>query len=151
MNVTHSLIAILALMFCVFLAHHPSRRSGKFASSLAAADIRGGALAALCACACDYDDGLDLCICAWLVDLAVLCGPSADVARRSLAARRFGSVTGRPDGRRRGGSSTRSARRRTGIASMRCAHSGNTIRLGLMGSRHRKSAGADMARRSRMR
>jgi len=39
------------------------------------------------------------------------------------------------------------------IASMRCAHSGNTRRLGLMGSRHRKGAGAgaDMARRSRMR
>jgi hypothetical protein len=48
--------------FASSLAHHPSRRTGQFASSLATADIRGRALAALCARSCDYDDGLDLCV-----------------------------------------------------------------------------------------
>src|SRR5882757_9942307 len=46
----------------------------------------GGALAALCSRFCDHDDRLDLCVRAWLVDLAVLCRPSADVADRRLAA-----------------------------------------------------------------
>src|SRR5713226_5345622 len=75
--------------FASSLAHHSSRRTGQFASSLAAADIRGRALAALCARSCDYDDGLDLCVRAWLVVLAVLCDPSPDVAYRRLAARKF--------------------------------------------------------------
>src|SRR5882724_1486208 len=75
--------------FASSLAHHPSRRTGQFASSLAAADIRGRALAALCARSCDYDDGLDLCVRSWLVDPAVLCDPSPDVADRRLAARKF--------------------------------------------------------------
>src|SRR5271156_6819588 len=69
------------------LAHHPSRRAGKIASRLAAASIGGGPLATLCAGVCDHDDGLDLCIRAWLVDLAVLCGPFPIVADRRLAAR----------------------------------------------------------------
>src|SRR3984957_2274348 len=87
---THGLASVLA--------HHPSRRTGRFASGLAAADIGGSALAALCACACDHDDGLDLCIRAWLVDLAVLCGPSADVADRKLAARKFSREMARHHG-----------------------------------------------------
>src|SRR5882757_8216692 len=68
------------------LAHHPSRRADKLASSLAAVDIGSGALAALCPRLCHYDDRLDLCVRAWLVDLAVLCDPSADVTDRRLAA-----------------------------------------------------------------
>ena len=35
--------------------------------------------------ACDHDDGLDLCVRAWVVYLAVLCDPSADVANRRFA------------------------------------------------------------------
>src|ERR1700688_4284453 len=71
------------------LAHPQSRRAGKVASCLAAIVIGGGTLAALCAHACDNDDGLDLCVRAWLVDLAVFYGPSADVADRRLAAGTF--------------------------------------------------------------
>src|ERR1700730_2931711 len=96
------------------LAHHPSRRAGKLASSLAAVDIGSGAPAALCPRLCDYDDRLDLCVRAWLVDLAVLCDPSTDVADRRLAAGTFdrelarhhgmGAATGdqRPRGGRHG-------------------------------------------------
>src|SRR6266851_1115961 len=68
--------------FAFFLAHHPSRRAGGFASSLAAADIGGGTLVALCACVCDHHDRLAVRIAAWLVDLAILCGPSTRVGRR---------------------------------------------------------------------
>jgi hypothetical protein len=79
------------------LAHYPSRRADEIASRLAAADIGGGALAALCARASDHDDGLDLCIRARLVDLAVLC-PSPNVADRRLAARKCDRQMARHDG-----------------------------------------------------
>lgn len=72
-----------------FLARHPSRRAANFASGLAAADIGGGTLAALCACACDHDDRLDLCVRTWLVGLAVLRDPSAELADRGFAAGKF--------------------------------------------------------------
>jgi hypothetical protein len=62
---------------------------------MAAADIRGHALAALSARSCDYDDGLDLCVRAWPVDLAVLCDPSAYVPiEGSLLARSIGNWHG---------------------------------------------------------
>jgi hypothetical protein len=94
-----------------FLAHHPSRRAANFASGLAAADIGGGTLAALCACACDHDDRLDLCVRTWLVGLAVLRDPSAELADRGFAAGKFAREVARhhgmgvaPDDRRpRGG------------------------------------------------
>jgi hypothetical protein len=70
------------------LPHHPLRRAGKMASCLAAIDVGSSALAALCAGACDHDDRLDLWIRAWLVDFAVLRGPSPNVADRRLAARK---------------------------------------------------------------
>jgi hypothetical protein len=70
------------------LPHHPFRRAGKMASCLAAIDVGSSALAALCAGACDHDDRLDLWIRAWLVDFAVLRGPSPNVADRRLAARK---------------------------------------------------------------
>ncbi len=49
-------------------------------------------------------------------------------ARGARWCRRWRSATGRPSGRRRGASSTSCARRRGGIASMRCAHFGNARR-----------------------
>src|SRR5713101_4121101 len=84
--------------FAFFLAHHPSRRAGKFASSLAAADFGGGALASLCPRLCDHDVRLDLCVRTWLVDLAVLCGSSADPSDRRLAARKFDREVARDNG-----------------------------------------------------
>jgi hypothetical protein len=84
--------------FASSLAHHPSRRTSQFASSLATAGVRGGALAALWARSCDYDDGLDICVRAWLVDPAVLCDPSPDVADRRLAARKFDREVARDQG-----------------------------------------------------
>src|ERR1700675_971042 len=82
----------------LLLAHHPSRRAGKLASSLAAVDIGSGALAALCPRLCHYDDRLELCLRAWLVDLAVLCDPSADVTDRRLAAGTFDRELARDHG-----------------------------------------------------
>jgi Prokaryotic cytochrome b561 len=82
-------ITILAVMVSrLCLPHHPFRRAGKMASCLAAIDVGSSALAALCAGACDHDDRLDLWIRAWLVDFAVLRGPSPNVADRRLAARK---------------------------------------------------------------
>ena len=46
-------------------------------------------------------------------------------ARGARSCRRWRSATGRRGGRRRDGSSTSCARRRAGIASMRCGRSGN--------------------------
>src|SRR5260370_37884743 len=71
-----------AYRFAFFLAHHPSRRAGGFASSLATADIGGGTLVALCACVCDPHDRLAVRIAARLVDFSILCNPSAGIGTR---------------------------------------------------------------------
>src|SRR6266576_4321114 len=68
--------------FAFLLAHHPPGRAGGFASSLAAADIGGGTLVALCARVCHHNDRLAVRIAAWVVDLSILCGPSTGVGRR---------------------------------------------------------------------
>src|SRR5450631_1434890 len=82
----------------LLLAHHPSHCAGKLASGLAAVDIGSGALAALCPRLCHYDDRLDLCVRARLVNLAVLCDRFADVADRRLAAGTFDRQLARDDG-----------------------------------------------------
>lgn len=69
-------------------------------------------------------------------------------ARGARWCRRLRSVIGRPNELRTGGSSTSCARRRAGIANMRCARSGNAGRLDRARSRHQESGDADMARRS---
>jgi hypothetical protein len=69
------------------VGEHPGSRAGKFTSRLTAADTGGGAPAALCARACNHCDRLDLCVRAWQVDLAVLCGPSALPTEGSLLAK----------------------------------------------------------------
>src|SRR6516162_4899879 len=61
------------------------------------------------------------------------------------------SATSRQSDRPRGASSTSYARRRVGIASMRCGHFGNTKLSQKRTPEHRESASADTARRSRMR
>src|SRR5262249_27778164 len=57
-------------------------------------------------------------------------------ARAVKWCRRWRSATGRPGGRKRGVSSTSCARRRAGIANMRCVRSGDTRRR--TGSMHRE-------------
>src|SRR5450631_771334 len=87
---THSL--------ALLLAHHPSRRAGKLASSLAAVDIGSRALAALCPRLFHYHDRLDLCVRARLVDLAVLCDASTGVTDRRFAAGTFDRELARDHG-----------------------------------------------------